>query len=343
MHSFDTAGPFASGHDLAELPWFTLRDGRLALHEPIGPIVDVHGHLALSYVRNRTVDLMAETPRTEHYLDLQQPLDLGIYCNQNIDAAGLKAMGRDLTLRSMSNAGMRVTHTAPNLRREMAELGIARTLLLPVELPMLSRNAEQYLEIAAQEDGLVSFGSVHPADPRRERQIHQQITAGALGFKLHPAVQLFRPDARRPMELMEILQPLGLPLLFHCGPVGIELALSRKLAQVRHFEAMLQTFRHVPVVLGHSGALQMDEALELSRRHDNVWLDISCQCLPNVKRILQRADPNRILFGSDWPFYHQAVPLAKVLLATQGQPSLRRKVLWENAGALLGERARAAA
>jgi predicted TIM-barrel fold metal-dependent hydrolase len=343
MHVCDPAGAFAAGNDLVDLPWFTLRDGRVALQEPLGPIVDVHGHLALSYVRRRTVDLRAETPQTEHYLDMAEPLDLGIYANQNIGPEGRSAMSRDLTLGSMSRSGMRASHTAPNLRREMADLGIARTLLLPVELPMISGNADAFLGVAAEGDGLISFGSVHPADPRRERQVHAQIARGALGFKLHPAVQLFRPDARRPMELMEILQPLGLPLLFHCGPVGIELPISRRMAQVRHFEGMLAAFREVPVILGHSGALQMDEALELSRRHDNVWLDVSCQCLPNLRRILERGDPDRLLFGSDWPFYHQAVPLAKVLLATQGQPALRRKVLWENAGRLLGERARAAA
>ena len=343
MHICDQSGPFASGHDLAELPWFTLRDGRVALKEPVGPIVDVHGHLALSFIRNRTVDLLSETPCTQHYLGMAKPLDLDIYANQNIDPEGLSAMTRDLALRSMSNSGMRTTHTAPNLKREMADLGIAKTLLLPVELPLISNNSRQYLEIAAEEDGLLSFGSVHPADPRRERMVHEQIVQGALGFKLHPAIQLFRPDAKRPMELFEILAPLGLPLLFHCGPVGIELALSRRMAQVKHFEGMLETFRELPVILGHSGALQMELALELSQRFDNVWLDISCQSISNVRRILEQGDSQRILFGSDWPFYHQAVPLAKVLLATQDQPALRRKVLWENAEVLLGKRAQAAA
>lgn len=343
MHVCDQSGPFAAGSDLSELPWFTLREGRVALTEPIGPIVDVHGHLALSFIRKRTVDLQSETPCAHHYLGMGKPLDLDVYANQNIDPEALSAMSRDLTLRSMSNSGMRSTHTAPNLKREMADLGIAKTLLLPVELPLISNNTEQYLEIAAEHEGLVSFGSVHPADPRRERMVHQQIAAGALGFKLHPAIQLFRPDAKKPMELCEILSPLGLPLLFHCGPVGIELALSRRMAQVKHFEGMLQTFRELPVILGHSGALQMERALELSWQFDNVWLDISCQSISNVRRILKHADSQRILFGSDWPFYHQAVPLAKVLLATQGQPALRRKVLWENAEVLLGQRVRAAA
>jgi predicted TIM-barrel fold metal-dependent hydrolase len=55
-----------------------------------------------------------------------------------------------------------------------------------------------------------------------------------------------------------------------------------------------------------------------------------------VRRILERAPEERVLFGSDWPFYHQAVPLAKVLLATEGAPRTRRRVLRDNAARLLG-------
>jgi predicted TIM-barrel fold metal-dependent hydrolase len=42
------------------------------------------------------------------------------------------------------------------------------------------------------------------------------------------------------------------------------------------------------------------------------------------------------MMGSDWPFYHLALPLAKVLLATEGAPEVRRQVLHDNAARLFG-------
>ena len=54
-----------------------------------------------------------------------------------------------------------------------------------------------------------------------------------------------------------------------------------------------------------------------------------------MRTILDRADPERVVYGSDWPFYHQAIGIAKVLMATVGNPELRRKVLYGNAAALL--------
>jgi len=51
--------------------------------------------------------------------------------------------------------------------------------------------------------------------------------------------------------------------------------------------------------------------------------------------MLDRIGDDRILFGSDWPVYPQALPLAKLLLATEDAPSARLNILRENAKRLL--------
>ena len=79
-----------------------------------------------------------------------------------------------------------------------------------------------------------------------------------------------------------------------------------------------------------------EEALGLAQRYPNAYLEISSQGLANVRRMVEEAPPDRVLFGSDWPFYHQAPSIAKALLATEGEPGLRRALLWENAARLFG-------
>jgi predicted TIM-barrel fold metal-dependent hydrolase len=66
-----------------------------------------------------------------------------------------------------------------------------------------------------------------------------------------------------------------------------------------------------------------------------VWVEVSSQGVGAIRALLERGDPDRVLYGTDWPFYHQGVALAKVLLATQDRPEWRRKVLWDNAARLL--------
>jgi predicted TIM-barrel fold metal-dependent hydrolase len=234
---------------------------------------------------------------------------------------------------------MRRTHTAGNLLREMAELGIASSVVLPIDYPVpapLSRNAEIVLSLARGRREIIAFGSVHPYARDVEGKLDRQKAMGARGIKVHPAVQMVRPDNPRALRLYGLCGARGLPVLFHCGPVGIEPKKGRAKSQVALYEKGIAENPGTTFVLGHSGALQMEQALAYAKRYPNVYMDLSCQSLANVRRILEEADPDRAMYGTDWPFYHQAIALAKVLIATEGDDALRRKVLYGNAARLLG-------
>ena len=323
--------------DLARLPWFERAGERLVIGDrAVGPIIDMHSHIALAYLLPMRLDLHRASDHVEHYLPDCCPIDFEGYQNRNFTPAALGALKRDLTLGSLSRGGMRATHTVPNLVREMDELGIARSVLLPIDLPYISRNAAHALEAARRQPRLVSFGSVHPIVDRVGERLDDQAHAGAHGVKMHPAVQLMAPNHPRAMALYRQCGERNLPVLWHCGPVGIELESGRRRSQVALYEQPIASHPRTRFVLGHAGALQMEQALDLACRYPNVWLELSGQSLSNVRAILERADPDRVVYGSDWPFYHQAIGIAKVLLATEGRPELRRKVLHDNAAALLG-------
>ena len=79
----------------------------------------------------------------------------------------------------------------------------------------------------------------------------------------------------------------------------------------------------------------MDEALEINKNYPNTYLDLACQSLPAIQKIVEEADPDRVLYGTDWPWYHEALTLSKILIATEGRENIRRKILYENAKHLL--------
>jgi predicted TIM-barrel fold metal-dependent hydrolase len=329
--------PFANRLDLARLPWFDEHGGRLVVSDrTVGPVIDMHSHIALAYLLPMRVDLDRATPHTEHYLPACCPIDFEGYQNRNFTPEALGALKRDLTLGSLRRGGMRATHTVPNLVREMDELGIAHSVLLPIDLPYISRNAAHALDAARRQPRLISFGSVHPIVDRVGERLDDQAHSGARGVKMHPAVQLMAPNHPRAMALYRQCGERNLPVLWHCGPVGIELESGRRRSQVALYEQPIATNPRTRFVLGHAGALQMEQALDLCCRYPNVWLELSGQSLSNVRTILDRADPERVVYGSDWPFYHQAIGIAKVLLATEGREHLRRQVLHDNAAALVG-------
>ena len=327
---------FSGLHDLARLPYFTLREGRLVLADPaLGPAIDMHTHLALSFGPFGGIDLHKGDVPARHYLPADRPFDLDLYINQNFSPGDLKTLKRDLSLSGLTPFGIRKTHTVPNLAREMNELGIAGSVLLPIDLPFMSHNADRWLRAIEGRRDFVGFGSVHPFSRGIERQLDAQVKLGARGLKIHPAVQMVGPDHPKMRRIYEACGARGLPILFHCGPVGIELESGRKLSQVHRYESAIAEHPQTTFVLGHSGALQFAQGVELARRYTNVYLELSSQSLTGLRKIFDEADPERILFGTDWPFYHQAVGLAKVFLLTEGNDTLRRNVLHDNAARLL--------
>jgi predicted TIM-barrel fold metal-dependent hydrolase len=90
------------------------------------------------------------------------------------------------------------------------------------------------------------------------------------------------------------------------------------------------------VILGHTGLSQWEKALPLAKEfEEHVWLDVSGQHAGILREILDNYDRNRIVFGSDWPYYPLAVALARLLVATEGRPDWRAGILHNNAAALL--------
>ena len=77
--------------------------------------------------------------------------------------------------------------------------------------------------------------------------------------------------------------------------------------------------------------------LALGRRYENAWFGIHGQGVTHLDAMIRRTGGERMLFGTDWPFYHLATSLAKVLIVTRdpARSDVRRAILRENALRLL--------
>jgi predicted TIM-barrel fold metal-dependent hydrolase len=323
--------------DLARLPWFKREDGRIKLADPaIGPTIDFHTHLSLTFVRKNRVDLHKLWPETLNYLPREREFSLDNYLNKNLSSGDLKALKRDLVLGSFTDSAMRVTHTAANLKRDMDDLNIQHAVLLPIDFPFISDNAGTWLETVAGDPRFICYGSVHPYATKREARLDRQRALGAGGIKMHPNIQAVAPEGKRAMDLYDLCDQRRMIVFWHCGPVGIEPPHGRILTQVRRYEKPIRDFPGCTFVLGHAGALQNEEALELARRYPNVYLEMSGQSVERIKEMIARGPTDRLLFGTDWPWYHQAIGQAKVFMATEGRDALRHAILYGNAARLLG-------
>lgn len=84
-------------------------------------------------------------------------------------------------------------------------------------------SSEEIAEAAASHpDVLIPFGSVDPHRPDAVARARALVLDhGVRGFKFHPSLQAFAPNAREHYPLYDAIQELGVPALFHTGQTGI--------------------------------------------------------------------------------------------------------------------------
>jgi hypothetical protein len=332
---------------LAELPWFDVDErGRLVCTDPeIPQAIDVHCHLGITSLFAGAVDLQARSERVLYALDCDAhdggcDLDLDIYINGNFEPADLSRLHRSAVAQALFVTEAARTHTIPNLLAEMDDCRVEQAWTLPLDfgLPFgvdLSTEWIDAIEKAGVGERLVKGASVHPRDSERIAKLEALAASGARVVKLHPTMQRFYPDDRDVMELYAACERLGLVVFFHCGRAGIEPEATHRYALPRHYAGAIESFPNVPFVLGHAGARDAEKALELRLRYENAWLGVHGQGVSQLDRMVRKTGGERLLFGTDWPFYHLASSLAKILLVSEGEPCLRYALLRGNAERVL--------
>ncbi|NND83138.1 MAG: amidohydrolase family protein [Gammaproteobacteria bacterium] len=333
---------------LAELPWFDLdaQGGLICVDDSLPKAIDVHCHLGMSYLFRPTLDLQAATARVKHLLDCdaEQPgcdLDLDVYINSNFTEAGLDQLQKSTLAQGLWGSSFARTQTIPNLLSEMDAMRVEQAFILPIKLGLpfgdnLSEHWLAEIDKAGAGQRLKAGWSVHPRDDDRLAQIRAGAAAGCKVLKLHPTVQRFYPDDESMMAVYELAEELGLTIFFHGGRAGIEPEASHPYAMPRHYQGAIANFPKLNFVLLHAGARDFEAMLELAVSHDNAWLGIHGQSLTNLDTMIRRTGGERLLFGSDWPFYHLGASLAKVLITTDSpaRRNIRSAILRDNAEAL---------
>jgi len=166
--------------------------------------------------------------------------------------------------------------------------------------------------------------------------LERYAAAGARMIKLHPTVQRFYPDDPDMMEVYEACDRLGLRVFFHSGRAGIEPEVTHRYALPRHYEEAIRSFPNVQFILGHSGARDFEGMLQVGAPLENAWFGIHGQGVTRLDELVRATGGERLLFGTDWPFYHLAATLAKVLIVTEDEASIRDAILRGNAERLFG-------
>lgn len=189
----------------------------------------------------------------------------------------------------------------------------------------------------ARAEGFLAYGfaGLHQETPNMEQALDTAVREGLCGLKLHPDIQGADITDRRFYPAYAYLSAQGLPLCLHMGDDRPQYSFSApaKLKQ------LLRDFPKLRVLAAHFGGYrQTEQAASLLYEEENVFFDTSSTLwyLPpeQVRALLRRINPERVLFGTDSPVMRIDQELA--LFDRLDLPSaLAEKILYTNAGIFL--------
>jgi uncharacterized protein len=203
------------------------------------------------------------------------------------------------------------------LRRARAA-GIARTVLFPSFQPDYAVANRQVAEIvAARPDEFYGFAFVHAA--RDAGRIDELVATAVTDYGFR-GIKVHRRDAPITREVCQVARRYRLPVLY--DPMG----------EVDVVAPLAEQFPDVAFILPHLGSFADDwtaqrAVIDHLDRYPNVYADTSAvRRFDLLVEAVRRAGPVKLLFGSDGPWLHPGVELAKVRALRLG-PSAERLVL----------------
>lgn len=159
---------------------------------------------------------------------------------------------------------------------------------------------------------------------------------GAKGLKLHPAEGCYFPDNPVLWPVYETAQRLKIPVISHGGLFLSDKDYTRSI----NFIKVLDSFPNLTLVIAHLGAGFWDESIDMAKKYLNLYFDTSAAIHgDDVQKplsddeavaIIRKIGIDKIMFGSDFPWYHPGRSLKRVLGLELSEEE-KKAILSENA------------
>lgn len=225
-----------------------------------------------------------------------------------------------------------------NLLRRMGEEQVAVSVVQHVvSKPSTQTDVNRFAREIVRPN-LLSFGGLHPDCEHVLEEIERLKDMNMAGIKFHPPFQNVCLDDEKYIPMWKHINYLGFPVLIHCGSARIsrpfDLFPAGAAKIIRHLP-------DVPVILAHMGGRSMDPGEEdfLYRMPENVYIDTAMsaerQDKSDFERIIELYGPDRVVFGSDFPYGSQKAAI-RFIRDTGFSDSEKEKMLGGNAEKILG-------
>jgi predicted TIM-barrel fold metal-dependent hydrolase len=188
--------------------------------------------------------------------------------------------------------------------RRAREAGVDRTVLFAAfHSDYAEANRQVARIVASRPDRFYGFAFVHPERDRGRVAALVRTAVLKYGFR---GIKVHRHDGRITREVCEVARAYALPVIYDV------------MGEVSAVELLATEYPGVSFIIPHLGSFADDWRAQLAlidhlARHPNIYTDTAgVRRFDLLEAAVQRAGARKILFGTDGPWLHPGVELAKV-------------------------------
>ena len=200
-----------------------------------------------------------------------------------------------------------------NLWKRMEEEDVALSVVQHVtSKPATQTDVNRFAKEIVRTN-VVSFGGLHPDCENVIEEIEKLKDLNMAGVKFHPPFQRVHLDDEKYIPMWQRINHLRFPVLIHCGRARGEGEYDLFPSGVSKF---IKYLPDVPVVLAHMGGRSgiPEEEKILFDLPENVFIDTTMsaerQEMEDFERLVSAMGPERVIFGSDFPYGTQKAAIA---------------------------------
>jgi predicted TIM-barrel fold metal-dependent hydrolase len=184
----------------------------------------------------------------------------------------------------------------------MDEWGIDKSIIMDslAYIGLDQRTSNDYTRAAvdAYPDRLIGFANIKPPQGIEACRAEMERTIGEWGFrgiKLHPQVDRYPINDRRLVyPVMELALAHDVPVWVHTG--------HQPNATPTQMGTLARDFPEAKLIIGHMGSGMFYDAMVMSQRYRNLYVDISLQGGHAFGAACEELGAGKLLYGSDAPY-----------------------------------------
>jgi len=203
-----------------------------------------------------------------------------------------------------------------SLLASMRKHGIGLSLILADSEPDTGvSDLDETLRAVKGYSNLRALGSASP--PSLDKGIIERLdnlasSGEIMGLKLYPGFELFYPSEERCRPLYEICLGHDMPVLFHSGETMNE-KWREKYNHPNEFAKLALMFPKLKIIVAHFSLPSVTECRDIVVKYPNIHADISglaydevveelgADFIRNLLNEVASAQPEKVLYGTDWP------------------------------------------